>query len=298
MKKTLIIDGGLGRVITAIPALEDFVKANSDTTIITHGWTQIFWGNKILADCVFDSQTKGLYQRIKDTKIVKPEPYYNTNFLNERINMAQAFYEEINGGNGEGLQLIPKLYFTKSELMNASKVIDAFRKTIIFQPFGSNAKYENGRIIDDTNRSLSLDVAGAILIELRRAGHQVILMDSKGAFNNTQYENLDNMEYRNCAAVIASAEYFIGVDSSGQHIARATNRPGTVIFGGTSAINFCYPTWFKIVQKHSPTAYVPFRTCEFDYWLANIQNNDMMDYSHGEIRKMCEDIVEDINELD
>ena len=99
MKTTFLIDGGLGRQIAAIPALEKYVTKHPDTNIITYFWTPIYWGNPILSDRTFDSNTKGIFQMIKDTKIIKPEPYYNTNYINSKINMADAFNEEINGDN-------------------------------------------------------------------------------------------------------------------------------------------------------------------------------------------------------
>ena len=85
MKTTILVDGGLGRMISAIPALEKYVKNNTETIIVTYYWTPIYWGNKILRHSITDSSTKGLFEKIKNTKIIKPEPYYNSNYLNNKI---------------------------------------------------------------------------------------------------------------------------------------------------------------------------------------------------------------------
>ena len=72
MTTTLMIDGGLGRVITAIPALEKYVTDNPDTIILITQWVPILWGNKILQNNVLDAGSKGLFEKIKNTKMGNP----------------------------------------------------------------------------------------------------------------------------------------------------------------------------------------------------------------------------------
>jgi ADP-heptose:LPS heptosyltransferase len=293
MKTTLLIDGGYGRHICAIPALEKFVKNNPDATIVTNYWTAIFWGNNILTDHIWDSQTKGLFERIKDTKIIKPEPYFNTNFLNERINMIQSFDEEING-TSENIK--PNIYLSKFELNNAKSRIDPNRKTIIYQPFGSGAVFQNGDVVDRTCRSFDLNTSKKILDRLRREGFQVIIFDSKNLFDEAEYENLNTVGYRDCAAVIAQADYFVGVDSCGMHIAHATQKPGTSFFGGSSVINYGYPEWFMTIRKDVPIKYMPIRLADFDAWLTEANNTECMDYNQQEIDEICTEIVKHIKD--
>lgn len=293
MKTTLLIDGGLGRIIASIPALEKFVQNNPETKIIVSYWTAIFWGNKLLTDHVWDSQTKGLFEQIKDTKILKPEPYYNSKFLNEQINMIQAFDEEINETT-ENIK--PNLYFSKFELNNVRSKIDPSRKTIVYQPFGSSAVFQNGEIIDRSSRSFDFESAKRILDRLRREGFQVILFDTKGVFAENEYENMNTLTYRDCAAVIAQSDYFIGVDSCGQHIAHATQTSGTTFFGGTSVKNYGYSEWFMNISKNQPIKYLPMRLADFDTWLAEMHNTDSMSYSSNEIDEICTTIVAHIRE--
>jgi ADP-heptose:LPS heptosyltransferase len=42
-------------------------------------------------------------------------------------------------------------------------------------------------------------------------------------------------------AIINDADYFLGCDSVGQHIAHALKKPGTVVIGGTFPENISYP---------------------------------------------------------
>lgn len=291
MKKTLIIDGGLGRNVAAIPALEEFVKRNPDSYIITSYWTGIFWGNKLLTDRIFDSGTKGLFDKIKDTKIIKPEPYYNTDFLNGRISMMEAFNREI---NGDGVEIKkPKLHLTKFELNSAKSKINNEVKTIVFQPFGSTAQYQYGDIVDETLRSLNIKNTFSILERLEWEQYQVILFDTKNV-DFGRRTHLNDLGYRQAAAVIANCDYFIGVDSCGQHIAYALDKPGTTFFGGSNSTNFGYADWFKIVEKNIEKKPQTYRLCETDVWLNNIHNDGILEFDSETIDNICEDIVKDI----
>ena len=69
---------------------------------------------------MLDSGTKNLFKLIKDTKIRRIEPYYNSNFLNEKINLIQAFDEEI---NQQSENLKPNLYLSYNELHEAKKFL-------------------------------------------------------------------------------------------------------------------------------------------------------------------------------
>lgn len=293
MQTTLLIDGGLGRVISSIPALEKYVLNNPETYVIVSYWTAIFWGNKILTNCIYDSNTKGIIEKVKNTKILKPEPYYNSNFLNERINMIQAFDEELND-TCENIK--PNLFFSKFELNNVKTRIDPNRKTIVYQPFGSSAMFQNGDIIDRSSRSFDFNSSKRILDRLRREGYQVILFDTKGVFDVNEYENMNDLTYRDCAALISQSDYFVGVDSCGQHIAHATQVPGTTFFGGTSIKNYGYPDWFMTIAKDSSIRYLPMRLADFDIWLSEIENSHAMEYSLEEIDNICDTIIAHIKE--
>ena len=103
-----------------------------------------------------------------------------------------------------------------------------------------------------------------------------------------------NTDLRAWGAIIEYCDYFIGVDSVGQHMARALNKPGTVIFGSTFPINTSYPDWFQIIEKQGEKKYSPIRITGLDTALVDRLNEKMMDYSIEELDKIYEQIVKDI----
>jgi ADP-heptose:LPS heptosyltransferase len=96
------------------------------------------------------------------------------------------------------------------------------------------------------------------------------------------------------ASLIEYCDYFVGVDSVGQHMARACGKPGTVIFGSTFPINTSYPDWFQIIEKEGEKKYSPIRITGLDSVLADRYNDRMMDFDETEITEMYNKIVADI----
>lgn len=295
MKITLLIDGGLGRVITSIPALEKFVKFNTECTIITYFWTPIIWGNKTLTPYVFDNQTKGNFDRIKDTKIIRPEPYYNSDYLNERISLADAFNQEINGDKDK--MPIPKIYLNRHEMEVGNKVRVAKKKAIIaLQPFGSTANITENTSTDGSSRSMSKDTLIALVKRLRHENFGLYLMTDKMIPFLNRDDFIDHYpgQIREIAATIANCDYFLGIDSSGQHIARSFNKPGTVLIGGTAPINISYPDFFNIIDFGIDRKYISYRICEFDNYLAEIENDGILDLNKEQINDFIENTLQHI----
>jgi ADP-heptose:LPS heptosyltransferase len=94
--------------------------------------------------------------------------------------------------------------------------------------------------------------------------------------------------------LIECADYFVGVDSVGQHMARAVGTPGTVIFGSTFPVNTSYPDYFQIIEKSGEKKYSPIRITGLDSVLADRYNDRMMDFDENEIIDMYNKIVADI----
>ena len=91
--------------------------------------------------------------------------------------------------------------------------------------------------------------------------------------------------------------YFIGCDSLGQHMARAFDKPGTVILGSTYAENITYSDWFNIIENEDiPKTYSPIRACGFDSHLADRLNDRLMDFDDDQINEIYSNIAKHIKE--
>lgn len=292
MSYTIYLTGGLGKIITAIPACEKFVKKNPNTIIVLGWHTPVFFGNPLLTDKVFDISTKGLYSKIKDSKVLQPEPYFNNDYLNGKISLVDAWNQELN--NDKESLPIPKLYLSKFELQASSVVKQKNKPTIAFQPFGTSSKFENNDVTDYSMRSLSKNTTLNLVKLFKKYNYNVFLITNQqiSFLTAEDFVNYYPNDIRHYVAAVSQCDYFVGIDSSGQHIARSFNIPGSIIMGGSNTVNTTYPDFFNICNDKIGREYQffgPF-TDLFDNYLKNIENSYIMDLSEKGIKELCNNI--------
>jgi ADP-heptose:LPS heptosyltransferase len=93
------------------------------------------------------------------------------------------------------------------------------------------------------------------------------------------------------AALIAEADYFLGCDSVGQHMANSIGKPSTVVIGATYPENITYPEnkKFNIIDNgKEDRVYSPIRIA-FDM-LADRNNENLMKLSDETLDKIVKDI--------
>jgi len=288
---TIVIDGGLGRTICSIPAVEKFVTNNPDTFVISY-WPAVYNCNKVIQPVSYDPDSKGVFNLVKDSVIIKPEPYYDNDYNNERIHLIEAFDKIL---NHQTEMIIPKIILSHNEYLSSFSKLNNSKKTVVFQPFGSTANL-GGDVFDTTARSLNKNNTIQIINRLRKQNVDVLLMEHRNVpfLDYSNIINVGNLHYREWFGLIACSNYFIGVDSSGQHIARSFNIPGTVFIGGTSRKNISYEDFFRVVYKEGDRHYMPYRFCERDYREAEMFNWDLIHFSEEEIDLVCDEILNDI----
>jgi ADP-heptose:LPS heptosyltransferase len=101
-------------------------------------------------------------------------------------------------------------------------------------------------------------------------------------------------DLRQWIAFIDAADYFIGCDSVGQHMAKALNKPGTVFIGSTFPKNTSYPNYFNIIERQVPKKYSPIRISGLEGHLADRINEKTVEFTDNEINKIYEIIVKDL----
>lgn len=305
MNTTFLLSGGIGRVITSIPALEKFHKLNpeDDFKILVNGWENVFWSHPILQNKTFDPNQKGSFELyVKNNNLVVPEPYNNFRFYNQKINLIEAFDEIINDDlDHTDLKESGYLYLNTTEKNNAKQNIANFKdftkkdKVIVFQPYGSAAQQINTEVVDESNRSLSVENYFDIVKTLSEHAAVVFLGQNNLRHVNDDisiYLNDDAYYIRNIIGLISECDYFLGVDSVGQHIAKSFNKPGMILMGGTDERNYSYPNHFKIFRKErSVPLYAPWRISDTDSNYSNRLNDGMMEYTKEEIREICNLVI-------
>lgn len=304
MKKVFAINGGAGRVLAALPALEKYYDKNGDNFyILSEGGLEFFLGNRKLQGLTYDMTSKGVFENIiKPNDLVSPEPYRNHYYYNQKKNLMETFDLLINETQDHSDLKHPSIYLTKTEELQSLEVVTRAKsekgkkKTIVFQPFGRSSMHNNVTevVVDQTSRSLNADTYLKIASNLSKDYN--IIYFGEHLLNTDTYSFKCQTNLRVWSGVIDYSDYFIGCDSVGQHMAYAFNKPGTVILGSTFAENITYPSHFQILKKENhPIMYSPIRIQNIDSDLADRYNDTCMDFSEKEIKVLIEKIRADIS---
>ena len=250
MKKAFYINGGAGRVLAAIPALEHHIKHIDPTVvIIVEGWLEICLLNKAIMHNVYPHDHPNLIEKLKDREVVSPEPYRLNAYFNQRCNLSQAFDMLINYDVPP--EEVPadkdyNMFISKADVLVAQNLLQEINshtkkdKFVVFQPFGSTAKAEGNYIIDESGRSFETEDIIQIVEELNK--HYAVIMMGEIKIPGLPKGVIvpEEITLLQWTAIIHAADYFIGCDSVGQHIAKALDTQSTVVIGSTYPINTSY----------------------------------------------------------
>ena len=61
MNKAFFINGGAGRVLCSIPALERYAETHDDFVIVSESWSELYLNSKVLREKVFPLGHKDLF---------------------------------------------------------------------------------------------------------------------------------------------------------------------------------------------------------------------------------------------
>jgi hypothetical protein len=303
MYKIAFVNGGAGRMICSIPALEKFILNNPENYIITEGGLDFVWGNKILQDRTFEANSKGIFENIiRDGEIITVEPYRQSDYYNQKASIAQAIDKIINGSYESIDKYKVKLVLNKEEEITALSAITQIKelhgkkKTVLIQPFGRGVVNDESLNItyDHGSRSMENDFYLKLAAEIKKK-YNVMCMSEFQVPGDTISMTPKSLTLRKWAAIIEHIDYFIGCDSVGQHFAYGYNKPGTVICGSTFPINVSYPNHFNIIEKKGfERRYDPIRICEFGSYEAGRLNDVAMSFDETETKEIIAKIMADI----
>jgi hypothetical protein len=263
MKKAIFINGGLGRQICSIPALEKLYATTDDFIIVVEGTVEAFQGHPYLYRKTYPIWTKNLFEdQLKHCEIITPEPYRLNSYFNQKTHLIEAFDEIINNTTDHSDLSFP---------------------------------YENEFLYDKSSRSFSKELYLELTKRLSEYYCVIVMSEFPVAEDKWSFKPA-NLNIRTYMALIETCNYFIGCDSSGQHMAKSFNKPGTVIMGSTFVENVSYQNHFQILEKDQEKMYSPIRITDSvpDIDLADRSNDTIMDFSEDEINGMYQKIQIDI----
>ena len=300
MNKTFIINGGSGRVITAIPALEKYHRLNPDDDfkVIVHGWESLYWSHPILQQRTIGVHQKDIFEQyIKPRQVICPEPYYQYDYYNQKISLAEAFDREINQTTDHSDLTKPNLYLSSYEKNSVKRIITEFKekhnksKVVIIQPYGSSMQIMNNRPFDSTHRSLDSDDY-LFMIENLSKDSLIFYFGTPDLRHPGDQISVDlktfSPDLRMFMALISECDYFIGCDSVGQHMAMSFNKPGSIFMGSTFEKNVTYPKHFKIFRNKNKTpTYSPIRFGGVDCEFTDRLNDGIMEFTKDDLKHFC-----------
>jgi hypothetical protein len=301
------INGGAGRVICSIPALEKYHQENPDDNfiIVCEGGSDFYKGHPVLHAKAYDVFHKNLFQdKLINMTLKSPEPYRTWEYYNQKASIAQAYDIEINNKGIRDLQK-PTIRYSKEEIVAAQQLLKEIKektkkdKIVVFQPFGRGLHNHEGMLVDPSGRSFESTDTVSIVKSLSKK-YAVIFMSEIGI--EFQKHGVtepiaipQGLNLRQWGAVITFADYFLGCDSVGQHLAYASETSSTVVMGSTFKENVSYPNckYFDVLDMgEGARVYSPIRVT-VDEW-ADRTNEGVMDMNDKIIEVIIKSIEKNI----
>ena len=301
MTTIIALDGGLGRIITAIPALLKYSKNHPDEEwyIMIPGWDFVTWGIPELQERTFNPDARGSFDLYwKADQVISPEPYRLPAYYRNEISLREAFDVEINGSTDHSDLPPMQLNISFQEKRRAYEILEQAKnthkksKTIVLQPYGSTATPHPSGVFDDSLRSIPKPMLDYFIKELSK-DYNLIFMGAKEFHEIRTYKPDPDPNLREWAAIIGAADYFVGCDSCGQHMCKALNKKASVMIAGTHRMNVTYDG-FHIIERNVEFYPDSMRKSEFQAHMASRLNEPRIEFTQKEIESAYQDINKNI----
>ena len=301
MTTIISLDGGLGRIITAIPALLKYYQLHPDEDwyITIPGWDFITWGFPELQERTFNPDARGSFDLYwKADQVISPEPYRLPAYYRNEISLREAFDVCINDSTDHQDLPLMQLNISSSEKRKAFEIIEEAKskhkksKTIVLQPYGSTATPHASGIFDDSLRSIPKSMLDYFIQELSK-NYNLIFLGAKEFHDIRTYKPDPDPNLREWSAIIGSADYFIGCDSCGQHICKALNKKASVVIAGTNRVNVTYDG-FHIIERDVEFYPDAMRISGFQSHMSSRLNEPRIQFTSEEIKTAYQGIIKNI----
>lgn len=258
--KIFQIDGGIGRVICATPAIQDYARQCDTRVIVVTSWTEVFWFNTAVYK-VYKIDHPYLWDDvIRHGDFFNPEPYHSSLYYNQEHHLIDAFQWLINQRATTETRTQPQLFLSPDEITCAKNIIQRVKKEMnisciaAYQPYGAGAAMLDNNVVDNSHRSLSKTaaefIATASNVGFVNCSH--IFVDCKNVWNQ-------QFSVRELFAIVSQCDFVVAVDSSVAHIGVAFDKRGISLLGATFMQNVGYNSYRTFQRKGFPKNYFPNR---------------------------------------
>jgi len=286
----LQLDGGIGRVLCATPAIKRLAERTGQKLNIITGHPDALHENPHVHK-IYNLDHAYLWEDVvRHGEFINPEPYHNHLYYNQQHHLIQSFNYLINDKCEDFTP--PLLYLSCEEKRWGEELVAARRADsgntkpiVVLQAFGASASYDvgTGEFKDNSYRSLPMDRTNFLLKQLENdcifinASHIPLLQDNVWQQPFT---------LRQLFSVIAACDFVVSVDSFASHAGAAFGKSGILFIGGTYGQNVGYSNYIMIHRDDYPKAYFPNRFFGF----VDKQNEGALDFSDTELIAIAQTI--------
>jgi len=274
------ISGGLGKNIAATPVLK-YLKETypDDELILLTAWDNIFYNNPYVKVFRFNEYKYFHEDYIEnDAIIINNNPYDDLEYRQGKIHLTQAFAKVWGIKDYKKVELKPYVNIPIEFEVSARKEIydmkNKFKQPLIVVQYLGATKYENG-IIYPSGRE-NIDLFTKVIANLSQRYTILLMKLANQPMINIKKDNIltltKDAHYMKWFAYIKYADFFVGIDSSGQHMAATVNTPAVVVFGRTNPNNLSYKNQIIITGEceklHCNGGFLSiptYFTCKYNY---------------------------------
>lgn len=230
-KLAVMLDGGLGRVLCAIPALQVLAE-EFELLVVSGGWLEAYKGSGLK---VLPMGLPNQADLLDDYRIIKPEPYWELSYRKGKHNLVCAFFKTL------GLDVPEEGLPFKTDTRSMGSLVKAPKPVLMFQPIGSGGPADP--------RSMTMDEINSVVAKYK-SEYSIFLLGCEDNLGLKKEDVTFVKDLKEAAFIrfIQECKFFVGCDSSGLHIAAAAGVPHIGYMATTSGVKY-YKNTSVIVRK-------------------------------------------------
>ena len=260
-------EGGLGKIIASTAVVRNIKATYPDHKIIViTPWPEVFLNNPNVERVYRSGNTPYFYKDyIKDRQsiVLKGEPYFNTNHLYNKQQLAKSWCELHNlkyDGNN-----VPELFFTPLELRKVREDIIRDKPILIMQTNGGMYSDKSKKYC--WTRDIPFTQAQILANELSK-NFAILHVARTGCNTLANTETINEVDKRTLMLLLTVSQKRLLIDSCLQHAAAALNLSSTVLWVGTHPQVFGYDIHDNIMSRdalENNTSYIDSLFFDYDF---------------------------------